>query len=431
MAGRLKANLQLIENGPGVRAELEADGVEALLREGDRWRKQLRLREAPLSAYAFSGGHTLTARGVLGCASVGDINIDIAPKFVENEGGAEVWGPAMWHWIAYASGMNMAHLWTSGGVGGSGIADLMADAFLTALDTGIRHGLPVQYASRSTESPYLSGRLALNRLTDPTAMNGRLPVVERTLTRKTAEARLLRWAAESLASVVRSASRRVRLLEMARRFPAQRASLDMGVDVERSARQFPHLVPALQLAMLLLSGRTLGPAGARVRLPGFLCASEVVFEKALLRLVGEAGGKCGLRASKDQFLLAKPDGTYGGRADLSTTPDVAVRRPGGGYVTMLDAKYRVENGSPTSSEAYQVIAAGRVAHTHTVALVYPRWAIGIEEHSYRVVGTSRPFRLFSLSLGMKCFESQARLSQTVDLMTAWLRLRLVDVEPSA
>lgn len=425
----MKATLQLIEHGPGVRAELEAASVDALLREGARWRKLLRLKEAPLSASSFGDGYTISARGVLGCASVGDVGVDIVPKFVEHHGGPEEWGAAMWHWIAYASGMNMAPLWTLGGLGGLGIADLMAETFLTALQNGVRHGLPVQYTSRATESLYLSGRLAVNRLTDPTAMNGRLPVIERTLTRKTAEARLLRWAAESLASVVRSPNRRARLLDVARWFPAQPAALDMSVDIEGSARQFPRLVPALELAMLLLSGRTLGPAGSKVRLPGFLCASEVVFEKALLRMVGEAAARCGLRASKDRFVLARPEPTSIGRVNISTTPDVAVRGPEGRYVTMVDAKYRVENGSPTSDEAYQVMAAGRVASTKTVALVYPRWGSGIEEHRYSIVGSGSPSVFSSLSLGMRCFESQALLSATINWLADWLRARLVDVEP--
>jgi hypothetical protein len=96
-----------------------------------------------------------------------------------------------------------------------------------------------------------------------------------------------------------------------------------------------------------------------------------------------------------------------------------------GSILILDAKYMASPRDPAAGNAYQVLAAGRVAGVRTVGLVYPTSGVGLRETvSYEPVGSGLPRELVQLEIGLLSFSDRLAVKRLQAQFQAWLRGKL-------
>lgn len=422
MSGR--ARLALREFGEAVRlGDIGAHQVEQLHAQAERWRQLYGLPASPLELTRRGGSWSVRARYLTGFASVAGLHLEILPKFLPEdarEGGT--WRRALWR-ILLLAGDDVLLDEPTEAVRDSDapLADLLAEAFLRSVSLGAARGLPRGYVERETTEPVLLGRLDESRWAELVTEPWSLPCVVDTLDEDIPINRLLRWAARHLAADVSSPARARALAEWADTLAG------VGVVPPRleEARRLAHgpqhraLAPAVEIARLLLQSRGEAHGPGQAELQGFLWVTERVFEALVRRVCAQAARRLGLRTVKSSVPLGLP---ARGQA-LRTTPDVRLLR-GGRTVMVLDAKYKVE-GRPTTADAYQVIAGGKVLDCDEVALVWPVQPGGTEdEHEWAVPGAGRPSRLSTLAVDLSRLAEPAGEQALCGRMEEFLRARL-------
>jgi 5-methylcytosine-specific restriction endonuclease McrBC regulatory subunit McrC len=397
--------MELTENGPAVLVELTPSAAAKVAEASSYWRKALKLREEPLRlTMTGSGNYLLEARGVAGFIRVEELNLEIAPKFLNRASSGPGWRAAMWRFLAYGHGVEALSDAAGHEAEDDGIADILAELFLTSLRGASAKGYPLGYNTRRMNSPFLRGRLDPKKLGKLVPVSGRLDIIAAQLTTDIPTNRLLKWAGLQLASAVEDGGRRQRLLAWSAELPRVQPVSPRGHSVPPPRRHHPYLVHAIEIAKLLQDDRMAGYQPDELTIPGFLWDSERLFERALRRLLHESCRPLGLAVIKERLKLATTHG--GGRASSTyTTPDVTVRRRRD-TILHLDAKYKVLGEHPSNEDVYQVLAAGRVSEIRTVALVYPTQGMEIRTKRYEPFGRGRPHRVFTMTIGLEAFASQ-------------------------
>ena len=404
-------HLRLIENGSAESIVVSASVRQALDRASRKWRTELRLPELPLTISDHTTGQSLiSARGVAGFVRVGEVTIDILPKFLVREGSERDWLPSMWRFLSYAEGLEL----TDSKVGlnyssKDGIADLLADVFIRSTKSANVLGYPVGFQKRKERTEFLRGKLDLSRVSVFVPYSGKLPVVSSRLTRDVTATRLLKWAAKRLAVLVERSSRRKILLSWVADLNDVAELHDSRISVQSVSRQHPHLSPALEIAQLLLADASGNFGSSSHEVSGFLWNSDDIFESAMRRLVSEVVRPIGLVASKRGHRLLKNENFTPPRFS-STFPDIDVYS-GKKSRLILDAKYKVFERMPSSGDAYQIIAAGRVAGVSTVGLIYPGIGATLEAEEVVPLGDGLPERIILIRIGLSAFSTRPRLNE--------------------
>lgn len=411
---------RVVEYGPPVELALTKEQVSSLVSLNTYWKRSLRLPRPPLVIEPTLGGVALRARDVAGFVRAGQVSLDIVPKFLDPDEVGARWRVGLWRLLAFASGIDAIPVPTEGIESDhDGIADLLADMFLRGIRSASQLGLPLGYQTQHELSPFLSGRLDPQRLGRLAIPDGLVPVRGMRLSRDTDNGRLLRWASLKLSALVDSRHRRSELISWAETLPEVRPVPPERFHSHLVARQFPHLSQAFQVAEMLLEDRwgDYGPGSLEV--PGFLWKSEALFEKSVLRLVRRSAQQLRLGAEKRTYVLATDPAPDSG-GDMSTSPDVTVFEddlP----VCVLDAKYKVLSGNPSSSDVYQLLSSGRVTSAQRVALVYPSAESGLSVRRLIPRGPGLPRSIDLLSLGLISFGSSQDLRYMSRQLTHWLK----------
>jgi hypothetical protein len=133
--------MEVIEYGDAVTLKIGQSEAKAISESNVLWRRRLKLKENPFQLTKLGPDKfNLEARGVAGFIRVGDITLEIAPKFLNRDTAGPSWRSAMWRFLAYGRGIE-ALSQTSGRVGvEEGIADVLADMFLTSLKGASNRG---------------------------------------------------------------------------------------------------------------------------------------------------------------------------------------------------------------------------------------------------------------------------------------------------
>jgi 5-methylcytosine-specific restriction endonuclease McrBC regulatory subunit McrC len=184
---------------------------------------------------------------------------------------------------------------------------------------------------------------------------------------------------------------------------------DSRISIQSVSRQHPHLSPALEIGQLLLADASGNFGSSSHEVSGFLWNSDDIFESAMRRLVSEVVRPIGLVASKRGHRLLKNENFTPPRFS-STFPDIDVYS-GKKSRLVLDAKYKVLERMPSSDDAYQILAAGRVAGVSTVGLIYPGIGNALEAEEVVSLGGGLPERIILIRVGLSAFSTRARLNE--------------------
>lgn len=419
---------QIVEYGPAVVLDLPDADVLALKTANKEWGKALRLGREPLQIERVTAGTSIQAKDVAGFVRVGHLSLDVIPKFLDPAIVGPSWRRSLWRFMAFAQGIDSIAVPASGlEVNETGVADLLADLFLGSVESAAIMGYPLGYETQRRQSPFMSGRLDMRRIARLAIPDGKLPVETRRLTRNTEIGRLLKWAARELGHSVETPERRGRLFAWASGLPDVTDGPPRTVRNVATARQFPHLSVAVDIALMLLEDHWGVYGGGKLNLPGFLWRSETLFEKAMLRLARKSAHPLGMTADKKSRALA----TYsaGGQVkSISTTPDIDVHRAGETHV-LLDAKYKVLGERPSVEDLYQVLSGGRVSHASRVALVYPSEGTGLSVRSLTPLGKGDPQVVELVLVGLASFEAPSSVRQLVGQVSDWISGETQDRQP--
>ena len=415
--------MELTENAPATPVVLTPSAAAKVSEASSYWRKTLKLREEPLRVTpTSSGGHLLEARGVAGFIRVDDLNLEIAPKFLNRASCGSGWRAAMWRFLAYGYGIEALSDAAGEHANEDGIADVLAELFLTSLRGASARGYPLGYRHMRMNSAFLRGRLDPMKYGNLLPVSGRIDIIASQLTTDISTNRLLKWAGNQLASAVEDAGRRQRLLAWSGELPGVKTVLPRSQSVPSPQRHHPYLVHAVEIAKLLQDDMLAGYQAGELTVPGFLWDSERLFERAVRRLFHDACQPLGLGVIKERLKLARTS-DHGHETFTYTTPDVTLRR-GAHAVFHADAKYKVFNEHPVNEDFYQVLAAGRVSDIEAVALVYPSHGSEIRTKSYRPFGTGSPNTVFIITIGLEAFATGKEIRRLRErlrtILAGWL-----------
>lgn len=411
--------MEVTEYGPAVTLKIKQSEAEAISNSSDLWQRRLKLKKQPFRLVNLSKDQfSLEVQGVAGFIRVGKVTLEIAPKFLDPNVAGPNWRSAMWRFLAYGRGIEF--LSQASGRHGveEGIADVLADIFLTSLKGASTLGYPLGYQPRRLDSTFFSGRLDPKKYYRLLPATGKIGIITTSLTKDNPTNRLLRWAGCELARTVESPVRRRRLNLWATELPCVSAIRPKMEQVPSPKLQYPHLVHAIEIARLLYDDREIGYDSGGLSLPGFLWDSDDLFERATRRLISEAARTLRLNASKRSHVLATTI-LSGKEISTPTTPDIDVWT-GERSVFVLDSKYKNIGRNPSNEDFYQILAAGRVRSVSTVALLYPAAGTGMMTRIYKPQGTGTPTCVYVSTIGLESFASRSRISSLREEVTNWI-----------
>ena len=392
--------ITLVENDESVPVQLSEVGRSLFDRHNRIWRSNLRLNREP---FAYVDGQ-LSARDVTGFVNLGGLVIEVAPKFLSplNEGQGQ-WRRSLWAILARVHRTPILGSLTPGQVTtASQLPDLLGMVLLSSIRAGKSNGRPMGYVASQGRLGHLQGRFDTERLMDLVIYPGQIPCEYDVYSENVPANRLLRWAAEQLASQVRSVQLGHDLLEEAMAIDAVSAFPPSLAEAER-INLAPHhgsLQPAVTVGQLLLTGRGLQHGIGGHELPGFLWKSAEVFERFVRYLMQTVARTRlpGVRVAGERIRLADPAVQDVG--PLWTVPDIRLEQVGR-TIGVLDAKYKVWQSQPTASDTYQVVTGAWTRNCRIAALIYPSpAAMSKDPLLWRLLGPGNPSELWALFLNL-------------------------------
>jgi 5-methylcytosine-specific restriction endonuclease McrBC regulatory subunit McrC len=392
------ARLRLTEYGealpwPGTGAELEQLRAEAA-----RWKRALGLAGPPLVIeYQGRDRYSVRAEAVTGFLQIGQLALEIRPKFLA-AGDDRRWRRALWEVLSSVE--ERPRLGERTGAGREDVdsfPDLMGWILLESLRQGQALGVPRGYVEQSSSLEVLRGRLELHRIAETLVTPYLLPCVYDVYHEDVAVNRLFRWAASTLAALVRSPSLSRQLLDAAAALQAADGAPPGFVEAEHLAlpATCTHLEPALHVARMLLRRESILHVGGEEHAASFLWNSSLIFERFMGYLLQRVCARTpGVRLEGGGRALATPAGGGPARTIL-TYPDARLCA-GERTLLVLDAKYKAlaAGGRPSHEDVYQVTVAGRISACDDVYLLYPG-ASGARQEPMRwtLRGAGQPRRL--------------------------------------
>jgi 5-methylcytosine-specific restriction endonuclease McrBC regulatory subunit McrC len=360
----------------------------------------------------------ISARHVTGFVQVGNIYVEVRPKFLDSNRFDEAsWRTALINLVLLAIEDLPIDGTTSASVHKNlPVPDLLAESFIRAILCGSQRGLPRGYRETNESLPFVSGRLDFRRAIDLFRAPPKVPVVRDELTEDITVNRLLKWAASTLAAMVVSSRRAGMLKELAFGFNCNsvRCSIIEARRVTVGPQHKP-LTAAIQVARVLLENSNLLHAGEGPEIPGLLWNSADIFERLVFRVVRRSVASRNLRALKTRERFADPVSVG---STLHMTPDIQIRWRNVPQ-TLLDAKYKTFDRVPLTSDVYQVIAAGKALECDNVGIVYPGSGVSVWEWQLR--GAGRPHTLRAITLDLSVLATPVGLRELGNAMWEFLQ----------
>lgn len=400
-----RSRIELQEFGAPVVCRLEGIDVHALEEANKRWTDALRLASDPIRlARRGDGLVELRAEAVTGVIRVGQTDIEIAPKFLQDAQGS--WQTVLWRILAAVEGGHVEDDQTSAHESPVlPLTDLLADMFLNSFAKGAARGLPRSYVSEQASGFVLRGSLDLSRISEWIAQPWVAPYVASVLTDDTPLAQLLRWAANRLSETVKSPLRSRALREISASLshvgilpPDRRQAQRIALGPQHQALEAARVV-----GLLLLQGAGVQHARGARGLSGFLWNSDVIYENYVSWLCKRAASSRGKRVAKNALQFGEV--IYGSGSWLETTPDVVFRNSRGVAVAVSDAKYKRLGTRPKASDTYQVLTAAHILGCQRISLTYPVaqyrrptvWRVSSALGNRDIELTALPLNLMSLT----------------------------------
>lgn len=385
----------VVENDIGVALQLDARSQSSLEFQSKAWSNRLRLQSPP---FTYNDG-VLTARNVAGFVSLGDIVVEVVPKFLAQDGTvSESWRVALWAILARVYRLPTLGTSVPGDVTVvNRLPDLLGHVLVSSLRASRPNGRPMGYVPVRGNLRSLRGRLDVGRLVNALVYPGMIPCEFEDYSEDVSVNRLLRWSAEQLASRVWSMPLGHDLAEEALALGGVSSSPPSQPEAER-IRLPPHhalLQPAVTVGQILLAGRGLQHGFDTLDLPGFLWNSPEVFEGFVRGLVQSAVRMCmpGGYVTRGRVTIATP--LADGRR-LAHDPDLRLVR-NANTVAVLDAKYKTWSSTPSADDVRQVVVGAWVEDSAIAGLIYPNPVGAVAEPSgWQLLGPGNPEKLWVL-----------------------------------
>ncbi|MDN4507711.1 McrC family protein [Dietzia maris] len=422
MADALADNppVQLHEYGAAVVLSVEEVDLSAIIEANSRWKRALNLPNDPIRIVDVSHSRvSLRAEGVTGVVRAGRTEIQISPKFLSSSVGS--WQSVLWRILSVVEGGYVDEGLSSAQESALPMPDLLAEIFLTSYQKGAARGLPRGYVTKCSTGRTLRGSLDLSRIGEWLIAPWDIPYTSDVLTDDTALSRLLRWAADTLSTAVKSPDRSHALREIVANLSHVSRRPPHLIDAQRLELGTQHqgLEAARLVGVLLLDGAGVEHSRGEHKLSGFLWKSDLIYENYIYWLSGRAAAKLGLRVSKQAVAFGKLIAGEGRR--LETIPDVVFRSRDGTVAAVTDSKYKVLGTRPKSSDTYQVLTAGHVLGCSRVSLTYPV-SVPRDATVWRVQSAlgGDDIELTALPLNLMCLAQPNGPDVLVEKIVAWL-----------
>jgi hypothetical protein len=404
----------------GFRNREEAEAWKRELeRAEDRIKEQLRIPE-PLFLVEYSwhpdaGSQLLLrARRVVGWFTVGRRVVAVLPKFIA-AGSPEASGVLFAQLLEYSrSGRFHTYEWVKGDPSLRTPVDLLARAFLRAVELAFSQGLPRGYSSQEREEHILRGRLRIPQLYPGALVRPHvLPQEIDEFVTDIPLSRLLRWTSTALSEVASDGLLRARLAEASTRLTDVPPILppEQVVAHLRLPPTLSHYQEALDLARLFAQGRLIAPGREGPDVLGFVFVGWHVFQEYAGRLLHEAVRRlpAGL-AVRHQTSWVLATSLESGRP-LRRHPDF-VLLDDARTLAVMDAKYKAPLGAkdlPEDDNVNQVIATARAIGAPRAILLQPQEfdAVGPRRRRWRVLGAGAPESIEMLFLRPATLRAQA------------------------
>lgn len=380
----------MIENGPwrllNEVAPVPSSDRERTARTITRLNKHLRrslgLRQDPIEIRITEGELEVRARGIAGTLSAGELTLNIAPKFVPRADVDEAWSHSLLMLIRYANPRHVAfghsiHL----GTARLSFVDLLAMAFVDAVQAGSRDQIIQTYQVKELSLPTIRGRLNIQRQIHSTVQRPHLMECDvDQLDPSNPYNDLLKWAASEFSRVVGTSGLRRRIIDLAQAMP--------GIPNDALAKRNPIITPppqhrawqpALEIASLLCSGLTHSGKGMRHG-HSFVFNLERLFEHfieiMLHRVVSSIRSAVLTSHRQAKTLYAVPEAPN--QSNFYSKPDNLLME-GKRKVAVVDAKYKRLSDStgdkdkkPQNQDVYELVAAMTAHQCEAGILVYPK-----------------------------------------------------------
>lgn len=416
--------IRLQEYGDPVQCSRASINWPALNEANARWRIKLGLPSNPIRVDEV-GRETVLIRAerITGVIRIGDIDIEIAPKFLDAS--EDSWQAVLWQILTIVEGGTVDESFTSAHkLPSLSMPDLLAEVFLSAYARGAANGLPAGYRAESATGGTLRGSLDLSRIGEWLARPWRLPYITDHLTNDTSLARLLRWTAEILARTVNYAGRAQALREIAGSLNHVMRRPPHFLDAQRIKLSAQHrgLEPAWIVGLLLLEGAGLHHEQGAFLLSGFLWNSDKIYENYIFWLCNQAASCINLKVNKR--IIRFGEILHGDGRSLETTPDVVFRNADGTAIAVTDSKYKILVTRPKAIDTYQIITAAHVLGCKRVSLTYPV-AFNRSSTVWRVSSAlgGNDIELTALPINLMALVTRNGLEQLITTISDWLKNR--------
>lgn len=380
----------MIENGPWrllnevtpfPSSDRERQG-RTITRLNKHLRQSLGLRQDPIEVRVTEGELEVRARGIAGTLSAGQLTLNIAPKFVPKADVEEEWSHSLLMLIRHANPRHVAfgrsmHL----GTARLSFVDLLAMAFIDAVQAGSRDQIIQTYQVQELSLPTIRGRLNIQRQIHSTVQRPHLMECDvDQLDPLNPYNNLLKWAASEFSRVAGTSGLRRRITDLARTMPGiPNAALAKRNPVVTPPPQYRAWQPALEIASLLCSGLTHSGRG-RHHGHSFVFNLERLFEHfveiMLHRVVSSIRGATLTNHRQAKTLYAVPETPS--QSSFYSKPDNLLM-DGERKVAVVDAKYKRLSDStgdkdqkPQNQDVYELVAAMTAHQCEAGILVYPK-----------------------------------------------------------
>lgn len=386
------------------------------------WQERLGLAQAPFEIqYIGENQHTLRVLGVTGFIKVGDLSLDIRPKFLDTAP-AEKWRKSLWKILVAVEKNPLAMSLADADITlTDSFADLLGWVFVDSLQRASQEGMPRGYTETEELLPVLRGRLDSSRLIDTINHPGRIPCVFDIYSEDIPANRLFRWGANVLKHSVRSLRLSRLLSDISDSFSYISLQTPGLLEVEHLTLpfQFSHLDPALNVCRLLYRQQSLYHSSGEITVPGFLWHSSDVFEKFARYLLQQVcllhEGWTVEKTTQVLGLIQTPIPSI--NRTIQVIPDFILKEFGNPLIT-LDAKYKIWSAQPKASDFYQVLAAARISDSSKAALIYPSDTNELRAPiTWKIVAACNPLQVSALFLNLTTMgdaDGEQRLVSALD-----------------
>lgn len=334
-------------------------------------KRNLGMRENPIFVSYENGEYSLKFTGISGVLSLGNLEFEIIPKFINEQD--QKWRSSIFNLISISrrKWIHPEHF-TSLGADKLNFYDHLALAFIDALNKALMYEPIQSYSSFVNESRYLRGRLLVNDQISKVLTKPGILVTEVDVYNTENEYNfLIKWALNQLLTRTKNLSIKAKLRSLGESIPLVSKSYVIPIQ-SKLPPQYKHYEEVIELSNMLAKGIAKSHKHGEESGYGYVLNMESIYEgfieNLLRKIVKEEEGWQFQAQSSQMFAEAVTEGEN----SFFTIPDNKILIDNEPRI-LIDAKYKAslkssKNKRPVSSDFYQIFSS-LVAHGCNIGLL--------------------------------------------------------------